>query len=310
MSIDNTYTRGMGYILPIPLSLANMTTNVAASTLSAWNAATSYALDAEVIDPITRIIYRSLAAANQGNDPLTVSTKWQARGVENRLRLCDTSMGSVTEYADLIRLDITPGRVVTDLALFGVRAQSVVVTITDPTDGVVFGPKTFSMLRPSGNSHWGYFFHPLEFKSRLLISGLPAYTRAVITVEIKNPGGMVRCAELVAGRSVWLGNTKWRPSIGFDEWSEKERDAWGGWKVAAGGAYSDRMKLEVLVNSLAYERTREQIIAVRAKPVVWIGARGFDALTTYGYIMAFEQLLAAHGISDCSMTINGLETTE
>ena len=36
MSIDNTYTRGMGYILPIALSLANMTTNVAASSLAKY----------------------------------------------------------------------------------------------------------------------------------------------------------------------------------------------------------------------------------------------------------------------------------
>lgn len=308
MSTQGNYTRGMGFIPPMPITLANMTTNVAASTLAAWVAGTSYALGAEIMDPATRIIWRSLVDANQGNNPLTTTGKWQARGVENRLRMFDASMGSVTENPDVISIAITPGRVVTDLWLANVRAQSVYVSVTDPTDGLVFGPVEVSMLRPSGNSHWGYFFTPIEFKSRLLISGLPAYTRAVITIEIRNPGSIARCGELVLGRAVWLGNTRWRPSFGFDDWSEKKRDDWGGWLVTE-GAYSDRMKLEVQVEGTAYERTREQIIPYRAKPVVWMGARGFDALTTYGYITAFDQVLPGHGFSDCSMTIEGLETS-
>ena len=306
---QSTYTRGMGFIPPMPISLANMQTNVAASTLQPWNAATSYALDAEVIDPTSRIIYRSLVAANQGNDPLKTPSKWQPRGVENRLRMVDASMGSFTENPESIIVTITPERVVTDLALLGVRARFITLTVTDPVDGVLVPATTVSMQRPSGNSHWGYFFSPIEFKSRLLISGLPAYSRAQIKVEIHNPGATARCAELVLGRSIWLGNTKWRPSLGFDDFSEKTRDDWGGWKVTE-GAYSDRLKLEVLVQSTAYERTREQVIAVRAKPVVWIGSRGIDALATYGYVTAFEQVLASHGYSDCTLTIEGLETRE
>ena len=41
-----------------------------------------------------------------------------------------------------------------------------------------------------------------------------------------------------------------------------------GWKVAAGGAYSDRMKLQVLIAGTQYERTRNLIVAYRAKPIV------------------------------------------
>lgn len=306
--MSQTYTKGMGFIPPLPINLANMSTNVAASTLQPWNANTAYVLDAEVIDTTTRIIYRSLLAGNQGNNPLTTSGKWQARGVENRLRMFDTSMGSYTEAPELIEVAIQPRRVVTDIALFA-RAQQVRVIMTDPNDGLVFDSGDISMLRPSGNSHWGYFFTPIEFRDRVLITGLPAYTRAEVKVQLKSPGSVARCSELVMGRTVWLGNTRWRPSIGFDDFSEKKRDTWGGWVVSE-QAYSDRMKLDVLVEGTAYERVREQIVPYRAKPVVWIGARGYAALMSYGYITGFEQVLPGHGFSDCSMTIEGLEISQ
>ena len=144
----------------------------------------------------------------------------------------------------------------------------------------------------------------------MLISGLPAYTQATIIVRIKAPGGIAKCAEVAIGRAVWLGDTYWRPSIGFDEWGEKSRDKWGGWTVAPDAPYSDRMEVQVLVRGVNYERTRQRVIAVRRQPVVWIGARGISALMTLGYITSFKQVLVAHGFSDCSMTIEGLEISD
>ena len=306
MSTYENFNDGMGFVPGVAVTPAMLVTNVPASTLLAWAAGTTYALDAEIID-VNGVIWRSMAAGNVGNDPATTTGKWQKRGVENRLRAFDASLGSATENVELIELKITPGAVVTDVLLFGVEAHTVQVLMEDPIDEAVFDSDVRVMVRPSGNSHWGYFFTPLERESKLHISGLPAYTQATITIRIANPGGTARVAEIVMGRSIWLGNTQWRASIGFDDWSEKKRDDWGGW-IAEQGAYSDRLKLQVLVKGTQYERVREQIIPYRAKPVVWIGAKGFNALTTYGYITGFEQVLAARGFSDCSMTIEGLES--
>jgi len=301
----NDFTYGMGFLPPMAITSANMTTNVPASTLLAWNAATNYALNAEIIDA-DRVIWRSMLAGNVGNDPATTTGKWQRRGVENCLRMFDGSLGSATENPDLIEFTITPGRVVTDIQFLGLNAYSVQVTMTDPINGALFDSGEQLMLRPSGNSHWGYFFNPIERDSKLLVSGLPAYTGATVTVRIRNQGATARCAEVVIGRAIWLGNTQWRPSISFDDWSQKTRDEWGGW-VASQGAYSDRLKLQVLVRGTQYERTRNLILPYRAKPVVWFGARGFNVMTTYGYVTGFEQVLVSHGISDCNMTIEGLE---
>ncbi|WOI45840.1 hypothetical protein [Acidovorax sp. BLS4] len=305
---DSTYTRGMGLIAPIAISPANMTINVPASTLPAWAQNTAYANGVEVIDAATRIIYRSLKDGNTGNVPAISATAWQARGVEERMRLFDASLGSYVEVNDMIEIVVTPGRVVTDVAVFGAATHAVQVLMVDPTEGQVFDSDDVIMLRPSGNSHWGYFFNPIEREDRVLISGLPAYARATITIRIKNPGLKARCAEVVIGRALWLGNTQWRPSLTFDDFTEKTRDRWGGWQIGSEAAYSDKMKLQVLVEGAQFDRTRAQVIPYRNKPVVWIGARGYTSLMTYGFLTAFELVLNNQGISDCSMTIDGLET--
>lgn len=182
------------------------------------------------------------------------------------------------------------------------------VIVTDPVYGLLLDTGDITMLKPSGNSHWGYFFHPIEREVRLHIPGLPAYTQASVTIRIRNSGSVARCAECVIGRAVWLGDTYWRPSIGFDDWGQKTRDAWGGWKVTQ-GAYSDRMELQVLVTGTQYERARSLVLPYRSKPVVWFGARGVNALTSYGYVTSFKQVLLAHGYSDCSLVIEGLEVS-
>ncbi len=311
MSTDNAFTLGMGFVPPMSVTLANLTTNVPASALLPWNPATNYALNAEICDPATGVIWRSMLAGNQGNDPLTTSGKWQNRGVENRLRMFDASLGSATENPELIEVVIPPGRVVTDVILLGVQAHDVQVLMNDPVEGLVFDSEDILMLRPSGNSHWGYYFEPITRQRRLHVWGLPAYTQATVTIRIRNPGSIAKCAEAVIGRAVWLGNTQWRPSIGFDDWGVKKRDEWGGWTVDAdAGAFSDRMKLQVLVEEAAYERTRERILPYRHKHVVWIGARGVNALTLYGYITGFEQVIPGVDISDCQMTFEGLESND
>lgn len=306
--MSGEFTHGMGFLPPMSISLDNMTTNVAASDLQAWTASKAYKLNDEIIDA-ARFIWRSMANDNVGNDPAQSDGKWQRRGVENRLRMFDASLGSVTEADDLIEVVVKPSRVVTDVMLLGVQAHDVQVLMTDTVAGEVFDSGAQLMLRPSGNSHWGYFFNPIERERKLHISGLPAYTQASITIRIRNPGAKARCAEVVIGRAVWLGNTQWRPSVSFDDWSLKKRDDWGGW-MAEPGAFSDRLKLQVLVRGTQYEYVRNQIVAYRAKPVVWFGARGYNVLTTYGYITGFEQVLVAHGFSDCNMTIEGLEDDE
>src|SRR5256885_1894766 len=275
--MNDEFTRGMGFVPPLPITLDNMSTNVAASGLQPWSASKAYALNDEIIDT-SRVIWRSMVGSNTGNDPASSEGKWQRRGVENRLRMFDASLGSYTEADDLIEVTIKPGRVVTDIELLGLQAHTVEVVMTDPVAGEVFHSGQRLVLRPSGNSHWGYFFNPIERERKLSISGLPAYTQ-------------------------------WRPSVSFDDWSLKKRDDWGGW-MAEPGAYSDRLKLQVLVHGTQYERVRNEILAYRARPVVWIGARGYGVLTTYGYITGFDQVLVAHGFSDCNLTIEGLEDDE
>lgn len=303
--MSDGYIRGMGFVPLIPVTLDNMTTNVPASDLPLWAANVQYALNEEVMTP-NRVIWRSMAANNLGNDPALNDGKWQRRGVENRLRMFDGSLKSYTEHDDLIEAVITPQRVVTDVRFMGVVAEAVQVLMDHPVHGNVYDSGLVSMRKPSGNSHWGYFHTPLERRSKLHLWDLPAYTGASITVRILFAGAKARCGEVLIGRATWLGNTQWRPAIGFDDWSSKKRDEWGGWQVSKGD-FSDRLRLQVLVEDGEMGRTKALVVPYRAMPVLWVGARGYEGLSALGYITSFEEVPFAPRNGDCSMTIEGLE---
>lgn len=307
MNFDD-YTEGMGYVMLIDVDRTLMTTNVPASTLLPWNAGTTYALNAEVIDTTTRVVYRSMVAGNTGN-PTSDSTKWQDRGVENRYALVDGSLGTITSNPDLIEIVYPPGQVVSDVAFFNLKAHAVQVLMHQDAE-LLFDSEDVAAMKPSGNSHWGYFFEPLEGEDRLLVSGLPAYTQATLTIRIKAPGGIASCGVVAFGRMVWLGNTYWRPTISFDEWGEKSRDKWGGWMVTQDAPYSDRMELQVLVEGQQYQRTKQRVLQVRGTPVVWVGALGMSSMMVYGYIESFRQIYVSLESSDCQMVIQGLEVSK
>lgn len=305
----------MGFIEPLALGLEHISTNVPASDLPAWAAGTTYALGAEIIDS-AGTIWRSLADANTGHRPEDSPEKWQRRAAENRLLMFDGHLGGATQNPDAIIVTLTPGRVVTDLWLTGLQAAWVHVQMWVPAadgtgpDELVYDSDVIHMLEPSGGSFWGYFFTPLKRRSKLHLGGLPAYVQARIVLTISNQGAIAKCRECIAGRSTWLGDTRISPSWGFDDWGDKGRDEWGGWQVNPGAPFSERMKLQVLVRGTDYERVRNAILAQRRKPVVWLGGQGYDVLTVYGRATSFEQILFAHGYSDCNLTIEGMEDHE
>lgn len=313
--MSQTMSSSMGFIEPLALGLDRISTNVPASDLSAWAAGTTYALHDEIIDS-SGYIWRSLDDTNTGHDPAQSPDKWQRREAENRLRMFDGHLGQATQNPDAIIVTLTPGRVVTDLWLTGLQAAWVHVQMWVPAaDGagpneLVYDSDIIHMLQPSGNSFWCYFFNPLKRQRKLHLGGLPAYVQARIEIAIHNPGSTAQCSECIAGRSTWLGDTRISPSWGFDDFGVKGRDEWGGWQITPGAPFSERIKLQLLVRGTDYERVRDTILAQRSRPVVWLGAQGYQVLTVYGYVTSFEQVLFAHGYCDCNLTIEGLENHE
>ena len=287
----------------VPQLGVNFSTNVPASTAPSFVLGSTYGLGFVVIDPVSRIEYESLKAANTGHAPSISPEWWLPLGVENRLRMINGSVASQTTNPEQIVVHLTPGRVITTLAILNANAQSVRIVMDDPDEGPVYD-ETVSLVLPAGS--WSRWYRmPILRDTRMLVMDLPAYSQATLTVTITNAGGIAACGELVVGRAIVLGSTAMGASASMDDYSVKVRDKWGGWTIKEGG-FSDTARFQVFVDDEMVDRIRDTLTPYRARACLYIGAPDFRSLWTWGFFESFDEIFSDYGVSDCNLSTQGI----
>lgn len=281
----------------------NATTNVASSSAPDYNPATAYADGFVVIDPVTRIEYESLQNSNTGH-ALTDTLWWLSLGVENKLRMFDDSIGTQTANSELIEIVLDLKKNVTTLALLNVVALEVQVVVEDSVGGVKLD-KTIKTTEPSGGSWWKWHFSSITRVDRVLLDGLPSYSQATIKIRIKNPGAIAKCGILVIGQRISLGMTQYGASVGFDDYSVKKRDEFGGFIINE-RAYSDTARFQVFVQGSMVDNISRTLAKYRAQAALYIGTEELASTWIYGYFTSFENVFTDYGISDCNIEVESV----
>lgn len=294
------------FVPPLPLAVGtNVTTNVPASSAPVYNAASTYAKGAVVIDAVTRFEYESLIA-NNTNKPLSDATAWISRGIENRGKMFDVSIGSQTINPNEIVIQLDVRRVVTTLTLLNVEAASVEVTINDPIEGAIPYNGNQSLIEPSGGKSWfNWHFAPVQREDRALFDGLPTYSQAIITIKIKNPGSVAKCGVLLIGKKVILGESAYGTSVSIDDYSVKKRDDFGGWNVLE-GEFSETCTLPVQVSEAMLDKVPRILAKYRATACFYVGAEMLKSTWIYGYFERFQHVFSDFGIADCNIELESL----
>jgi hypothetical protein len=281
----------------------NVTTNVPASSAPDYSGAVTYTAGTVVIDPATRIEYESLQNSNLGK-ALTETLWWLPKGVENRARMFDDSIGTQTANDEMIEIVIDYKKVVTTLALMNIVAREVEVIVTDPVEGVKFH-QSVRTTEPSGRSWWAWHFRPVVRKDRVLFNSLPLYAQATITVRIKNPGGVAKCGISILGQHIAIGMTQYGASVGFDDYSVKKRDDFGGFIINE-RAYSDNARFQVFVQDSMVDNVARTLAKYRAKAVLYIGTEELTSTWIFGYFRSFENVFSEYQVSDCSIEVESV----
>ena len=281
----------------------NATTNVASSSAPDYNPATAYADGFVVIDPVTRIEYESLQNSNTGH-ALTDTLWWLSLGVENKLRMFDDSIGTQTANSELIEIVLDLKKNVTTLALLNVVALEVQVVVEDSVGGVKLD-KTIKTTEPSGGSWWKWHFSSITRVDRVLLDGLPSYSQATIKIRIKNPGAIAKCGILVIGQRISLRMTQDGASVGFDDYSVKKRDEFGGFIINE-RAYSDTARFQVFVQGSMVDNISRTLAKYRAQAALYIGTEELASTWIYGYFTSFENVFTDYGISDCNIEVESV----
>jgi hypothetical protein len=297
----------MKIITPIEITESNLfSSNIPETDAPLWDVATEYADKAKVI--FAHAVYESLEAGNLGNQPDQDSARWLRLGATNRYKAFDKRISDRAALADQVTYTIAhAGALVSGVAVFGIAGATLEIEVTDPIDGIVFS-KTYGLFDDAGVVDWHtYFFSPVGVQREEVIEiEIPPYLNASTRITVTNTGGIAEVGQIAIGRVLDLGVTAYGTSISIEDYSRKERDAFGN-AIIVERAFAQLIDYSLKVTTQAARRLQSTLAEYRAIPVVWIGSTTEELGTlVYGYYRRFDIVLAGPTVSDASIEVEGL----
>jgi len=295
----------MRIIKPVEITPAILTSsNVPETDYAAWSAATAYAVGDKVT--YNHRNYEALVAHTGANPETDTSDppKWLDLGATNRWRMFDDRVGSLTEQAGSIAVELQPGAVINSVALFNLLGRSATVTLTDPSEGVVY-QRTVSLVDAGVSDWYEWFFSPIGRQTDFVLLDLPAYGTATLSVTIDNASDTAAVGHLVMGRQAELGVAVYGSGVGITDYSRKQTDDFGN-SVVVERSFSKRAEFDVVVETPQIGRVQRMLAGLRAQPVVWIGAESYESTFLFGYYRDFQISISGPSVSDASITVEGL----
>ncbi len=274
----------------IPALLTSSTCAEPHASETAYNAATTYALDAVVVVAADHRTYQSLQAGNVGHTPISSPTWWLDIGPTNRWKMFDLLRNTQTEQASPLTVVITPGVRCNSLALLGLVGDSVTVTVT--SGGVTVYTHTQDLNTREVLDWYDYFFEPFSTMPSLVLIDLPPYTNAIITVAITRTTGNVSCGSLVLGSYVYIGGTQYNAESDALNFSTVERNTFGDTLLIPRRTVPKTYQTVVCKKSRV-NKVRDLRDALNAVAAVWSGlddiTDGYaEALLILGYYRRFS----------------------
>lgn len=297
----------MKLIRPFKITDAALTASNVALSEPAYDAGTTYGEEAIVRGSAPgneARLFLSLQAGNVGK-PLSDPAWWVEMGPANRWAMFDESNTTQTKNPGLVEVTVqTTGRV-DAVALLNIAGASVRVRMTDVDEGIVYD-RTFSLVSDSGIvDWWSYFFEPIARSGDLVVTDLPPYANAAITVSIIDEAGEVRVGNMVLGLTKILGDTEMGATVGIQDYSRKDQNQFGDFIIVQ-RAYSKRASFNVWIPRGSTDEVQRLLASYRAAPIVYVGSQEFGATVVYGFYRDFSIAISYPTHSICSLDIVGL----
>lgn len=295
----------MQLLKPVTFSASHLISSNAVETRPAWSSATTYSKD-DYVD-YGMEIYISLVNTNLNNQPDTSPTSWLLVGPDNTHALFDNQVNTQTVSSSPLVVVIKPLTYVNALYFGNLEASTLRVTVKDNGVGPdVYDSGVLSLDSTVILDWYMYFFEPVSFKPEVVLTNLPPYVNAVITMTLSGTGN-VKIGNWVYGNIYDLGMTQYGASAGIRDFSVKTTDDFGNTTFIQ-RAYSKRMQSSVMVPNTQLPSFYKLMSDVRATPSVWIGTTesNYNALIVYGFYKDFNMDIAYPSYAMCNIEIEGL----
>lgn len=295
----------MKVVKPVTLTDAMIISTTAVETVTAWNAATAYTAGDTARLASTHRIYTRLISGTTATSPDADTTNWADTSPDNARAMFDSEISTLTSAATTLSVVIKPG-LCNSLALFGLEGTGLSVTVQDGLGGPVVYSYSTTLDGTVISDWYQYFFEPFVQLAEVVLTDLPPYGDAHITVSITS-SGTAKCGILLAGTVYQLGDVQYGATAGIVDYSRKETDAFGVTSFTR-RAYSKRVTVNMMLDNAQLNKTQRVLADLRATPCAWIATdeAGFEPLTLFGFYRDFSLDVAYPTTSYCSLEIEGL----
>lgn len=290
-----------------PISVADsmlVSSTVPEADHAVWSSTTTYALGDRVIK--THKVYESLQDGNLDYDPAASVGWWIEVGPTNRWKVFDTINSTATTQAAGIEYVLSPGQAINSVAVLNVvGAGEIVITMTDPTYGVVYSKSIDMTGLPSASDWWSWLFGSRVSPTLSIATDIPSYPSAQLKITITG-GNSLSVGVIMLGQKRQIGlGVQLGATVGIQDYSRKETNEFGD-TVLVQRAYSKRASFHMLLEKPDVDSTVGYLSELRATPCLWIGSEIYESTVIYGFFKDFQITISYPTHSDCSLEIEGL----
>lgn len=207
-------------------------------------------------------------------DPSKWPTHWVYVSVINKHKMFDPIMNLQTENLNTIEATISCG-MGDRLTLSGLVGEKVTVTVRDGAEEITKFQDV--SLRSDGiiGDMLAWLFDPIKYKKQLVLTIPGYYLNLELDIKITAATDtLAKCAQVVFGRSEFIGLNNWDTDLGFLDASIKKKDDFGATELIQRDS-ADEKEVEITIdtnpsgNGEEVDRVLEILDSLRATPCLW-----------------------------------------
>lgn len=277
-----------------------------AASETAWVSGTTYAVGDLRIRTGTHRVYKRLVAGAGTTPPESDTVNWQDFGPTNRWAMFDQLINTQTSGSSPLAVTLAPG-LINSLALIELVGTQAVITVTDGAAGPTVYTQTVSLEASIVADWYTYFYEPFSQRGTLVLTDLPLYANARVTITITG-SGTVKCGGFIVGQAYDLGDSLYGASAGIRDYSKKQIDATTGVVTLEQGRFARIMRARMQTAPGAAGVIQTVLSGLRATPCVWVGddGAGIEPLTVFGFYKDFSLDVAYSNAHFYSLEVEGM----
>lgn len=287
-----------------------LSSSVSANTEPDWAIGTTYTRGARVLYADRRhgpSVYQSAADDNKGNQPDVSPDDWVRVGPTNRWAMFDGSASTLSESEGGFACSFRVSEMFNSLAFFEVYGAKFTVTVRlDEASEPFFTHKQNLIDNSMVVDAYSYCFGPFDYIRDGVITGIPPYFNAIVTLSIEGEG-RTGVGEMIVGTMAELGCTEYGASHGLRDYSRIKEDEFGN-RYMEQGNWAKTNNLQIFVDKGKHRYVSRILTELRAIPTVFIGSENpqHEPLIVFGSIKDWRGIIPYPNKTLINIEIQGL----